>query len=545
MTSNRVPLTMCSRDGNLAWKLLAGLVVVSAVIVALLFRGGPVARKPTAGQVTQQPPARLTMYTAAGLRGPAEAIAARYEQEYGIGVDLQFGGSNTLLNQLQVNKFETADLFLAADDYYTAKAVADGLAVEVFPVARQRPVIAVRSDSALQIESIQDLLDPAIKISMTDPEQAAIGRAVKQVLESVAVDGGTLWSQLAEHVTQSGVFKPTVIDVATDVKLGAVDAGIVWDSTVAAEGFRESLRAISLPEFESADEMVSLAVLKTSLQPTAALRFARYLSAGDRGLPVFAESGLRPVEGDNWSDAPELTFYCGAVNRRAVEQVIADFQEREGVVVNTVYDGCGTLTSRMQTIAGQQTSLGFPDMYMACDRYYLDNVRDWFQEDVDVSEMEMVLVVPKGSDKVRTLADLTKPGIRVAIGQPDQCTIGALTRRLLQQADLYDALMSKQTESGEVVVEKPSSALIVPDVITGHVDAGVAYLTDVMAVRDQVDLIPIDSPQNVAIQPFSIARTSGQKQLARRFFAHLARSRETFEALGFHFRLVSSAAKAP
>jgi molybdate transport system substrate-binding protein len=237
-----------------------------------------------------------------------------------------------------------------------------------------------------------------------------------------------------------------------------------------------------------------------------------------------------------------LTFFCGAVNRRAVEQIIDDFQKREGVVIHTVYDGCGTLTGRMQTIEGQQTTLGFPDIYMACDRYYLDNVQSWFQEDVDVSDMEIVLAVPKGSQTVQTLADLAKPGVRVAMGQPDQCTIGALTRRLLQSQNLYDAVMSKQSQSGEVVVEKPSSALIVPDVLTGHVDVGVAYLTDVMAAGDQVEIIHVDAPQNVAIQPFSIAKSSGRKQLARRFFAHLSRSKETFEKLGFHFRLADGAA---
>ena len=195
----------------------------------------------------------------------------------------------------------------------------------------------------------------------------------------------------------------------------------------------------------------------------------------------------------------------------------------------------------MQTIDGQQTNLGFPDIYLACDRYYLDNVQSWFQEDVDVSDVEIVLAVPKGSQTVQTLADLAKPGVRIAMGQPEQCTIGALTRRLLQSQNLYDSVMSKQSQAGEVVVEKPSSALIVPDVLTGHVDVGVAYLTDVLAAGDQVDIIHVDVPQNVAIQPFSIAKSSGRKQLARRFFAHLARSKEVFEKLGFHFRLAENA----
>jgi molybdenum ABC transporter molybdate-binding protein len=522
--------------GNLVWPLLIGLLVVGGIIVLLLLRGSPVER------TTQSQP--LMMYAAAGLRGPAEQIAAQYKQAYGVEVSLQFGGSNSLLNQLQVNKFDTADLFLAADDFYTEKAVELGLAAEVLPIATQRPVIAVRKDAALEIDSLDDLLADSVRVSMADPEQAAIGKAVKSALEGTAADGASPWSQLAAHVTAKGVYKPTVNDVATDVVLGAVDAGIMWDATVAGPEYRDKLRAIHIPEFDAQEEMVSLAVLQSSPQPTAALKFARFLAASDRGLPVFADAGLQAIEGDAWAETPELTFFCGAVNRRAVERVVDEFQKREGVVINTVYDGCGTLTGRMQTIDGQQTALGFPDIYMACDRYYLDNVKDWFQEDYDVSDMEIVLAVPHGSTTVSSLSDLTKPGVRVAIGQPDQCTLGALTRRLLQQQGLYDALVEKQSQAAEVVVEKPSSALIVPDVVTGHVDVGVAYLTDVLAEQDRVDVIHIDAPQNVAIQPFSIARSSGRKHLARRFFVHLSRSREAFEALGFHFRLANDSASS-
>jgi len=527
-----------SQRGNLAWQLLIGLLLISAVIVALLLWGSPVQKE----QQAQRP--RLLMYAAAGLRQPAEKIATQYEEEYGIAVELQFGGSNTLLNQLQVNKFDTSDLLLVADDFYTDKAFSLGLAAEVLPIATQRPVIAVRKDSALKIEAIDDLLEASVRVSMPDPDQAACGKAVKEALDGIAIANETLWSKFSAHVTANGVFKPTVNDVATDVALGAVDAGIVWDSTIAMSANRDQLKAIPLDVFNSKSETVSLAILTSSTQPTSALRFGRYLAASDRGLRVFEESGMRALEGDAWHETPELTFFCGAVNRRAAEQVVDEFQQREGVVVNTVYDGCGTLTSRMKTIDRQQTGLGFPDIYLACDRYYFDNVQEWFQEDVDVSDMEIVLTVPKGSEKVRSLADLTKPGVRVAIGRPDQCALGALTRQLLQQAELYESLMSKQSQSAELVVEKPSSALIVPDVVTGHVDVGVAYLTDVLAGGDQVEVIHIDTPHNVAIQPFSIARTSGQKQLARRFFTHLAKSREAFESLGFHFRIAPGSSPA-
>ncbi len=284
------------RRANLALRMLLGLLLVSAIVIALLLLGSPVRQK------REDQRQRLFMHTAAGLRGPVEKIAAQYEQEYGIAVDLQFGGSNTLLNQLQINKFDTADLLLAADDFYTTQAVSLGLAAEVLPIATQRPVIAVRNDSTLTIATLDDLLNDSVRVSIPDPDQTACGKAVKEALEAITIDGTTLWSKLRDHVTAHGVFKPTVNDVATDVTLGAVDAGIVWDSTVAILGNRDELKPIIIPAFDTKLETVSLAILKSSKQPTEALRFGRYLAAKDRGLLVFEEFGMQAVEGESWTE---------------------------------------------------------------------------------------------------------------------------------------------------------------------------------------------------------------------------------------------------
>jgi molybdate transport system substrate-binding protein len=483
---------------------------------------------------------RLVVHCAAGLRVPVEEIAAAYEAQYEVTIELQYAGSNTLLNQLQVNKFAEGDLYLAADDFYTDKAVAEGLAAETIPIAHQRPVVAIRKDSDKSIQTLADLLQPGVAVAVGNPDQAAIGKTVRKQLEKIAVDGTNRWAQLEERVTADGVFKPTVNEIANDVKLGAVDAAIVWDSTVAMPKYKEELIAVPLPELEVDPNLVSIAVLHSAADPTAALKFARFLTARDQGLKTFRKYGTRPVEGDVWSERPEVSFFCGAVNRRAVEQIIEDFQTREGVTISTEYNGCGILTTQMKAIDNQSTQLGFPDVYMACDRYYLENVKDWFQDDVDVSDVELVLAVPKGSTAVTALRDLVKPGIRVAIGQPDQCTIGALTRRMLQNEGIHKELMVKQKTDGEVVVEKMSSALLVPDVIAGHVDAALVYITDVLPNAADVDIVRIKASENIAVQPFSIARTSDHKYLARRLFRKVAASSAAFESAGFHFRLGSS-----
>jgi molybdate transport system substrate-binding protein len=521
-----------SRRGrvNTLWTFVLG-GSLAVIVLALLLRWG--------GPTPEGVGNRLKIYCAAGLRFPLEAVAKRYQEEYGITIDAQYGGSNTLLNQLEIDKFSDVDLYLAADDFYTDAATEKGLAAEVLPVAYQRPVIVVQRGNPKQITKFDDLLSDQVVLALPDPEHAAAGRVARGRLAAVLVGDTNRWAQLERHVVEGerGVFKPTINDVAADVKLGSVDAGIVWDSTVAMPSFRDELEAVLLPELAGPPNLVSVCVLNSSRRPTAALKFARYLSARDRGLPSFEEFGFSPVEGDVWAERPEITFFCGAVSRRAVEPIIAEFEKREDCVVNTIYDGCGILTGRMQTIEGQSQAQGFPDVYMACDLYYLENVKQWFQEAANVSDTEIVIAVPKGSTTVTSLSDLVKPGIRVAVGEPDQCTIGALTRRLLAKEGLYDALKEKQLREGEVVVEKSSSALLVPDVVTGHVDAAVAYITDCAANRDDVDVVRIDSTLNLAIQPLSIARTSGHKYLIRRLFRRIAESPEAFEDAGFHFRL--------
>ena len=514
---------------NSLWALLLGAVSLICLMIFLMRLG---TRSHNEDRST------LIIYAAAGMRVPVEEIAQQYETEYGVTLEVQYNGSNTLLNQLQTDKFNKADIYLAADDFYTNKAIELGLAMDTIPIAHQRPVIAVRKDSEGKIASLDDLLREGIRVAVANPDQAAVGKATRRQLSTIQVGETNRWDQLEKHVTESGVFKPTVNDIATDVKIGTVDAAILWNSTVAMPKYSEDLVGISVPEFDGDADLISVAVLHSSSDLPAAYRFARYVSARNKGLAVFTKYGTQSVDGDLWTEKPQVNFFCGAVNRRTTEQIIENFQLDEGVTVNTIYDGCGILTSRMKGIEGQQQSLGFPDVYMACDLYYLENVKTWFQEAANVSDVELVIAVPKDSTKVRSLADLNKPDVRVAVGEPSQCTIGALTRRLLQKEGLYEQFVKKQRNGAEVmVVEKSSSAHLIPDVLTGHVDAAVVYVTDVLPNRDSVDIIHIDSPLNIAIQPFSIAKTSEHKYLLRRLFNRIANSPEAFESVGFHFRL--------
>lgn len=496
------------------------LLVLVAVVIALLVFGLVWLRKGGPGSAgAGNSSGKVLLYCAAGLKQPVQELADEFEKRYGVTVEIQYGGSGTLLANLQVAR--TGDLYIAGDSSYTAIAREKGAVEEILPLAHMRPVIGVARGNPKGIRGVSDLLSPDLRVALASPDAASIGKQTRILVEKTGD-----WEALEKRVRENGVFHPTVNEVANAIKLGSVDAGILWDAT--ANQYPE-IEAIHVPDFDAAAKQVEAGVLAWTKQPATALRLARFLNSRESN-PVFRKFGFEPVEGDIWEWAPEITFYCGSVNRRAVEDIIKAFENREGVTVNTVYNGCGILTAQMRTI-NQGSGAGFPDVYMACDRYYLETVKNWFQEDADISDARIVIAAPKGNPKnLQSLKDLTAPGIRVAVGQPEQCTIGALTRIMLEKEGLYDPVMAN------VVTQAASSAQLVPAVLTKSVDAAIAYNTDTRAEADQIESIAIDSPNALAIQPFSIAKSSEHKYLGRRLFDRVRVARGAFEEAGFHFR---------
>ncbi len=495
---------------------LTTLTVLSVVVLGGLFSLLYLVTHRTAGVDD------VSIYCAAGMRFPMRRIVEDYEKEYGVQVSVQYGGSQTLLSALEISK--TGDLFLAADASFVDLAKQKGLAAERLPLATMCPVVIVAADSDLEIDSIDDLVNQKLRMACGNPDGAAIGETTKKLLE----ESGH-WEAFEKLITSTGVFKPTVNDVALDVKLGSVDAGIVWDAVAAQY---PELKAIHVAELDEGQAQVEICVLNSTKHPAAALHFARYVAAQDRGLATFTQEHFNVAEGDRWQDVPELVFFAGSVNRRALEPILKRFEQREGVRITTVYNGCGILTGQMRVMEKKQDET-FPDTYMACDVYYLETVKELFQEAVNVSDTDIVIAVAKGNPKeIDSLQDLLEPGVRVVIGQPEQCTIGVLTRRLLEQEGIYEQLVANN-----VVAQKETSAALVPSVTTKSADATLAYRTDTLAESDKVDVIVLDSELSKAIQPFSIAKTSKQKQLSRRLFQAIAQSRTAFEDVGFHWRL--------
>ena len=489
---------------------VGSLVVLAFLIYALVAfkpQFGPAGTQPITGKKTQP----LVIYCAASNKSVIEAIRADYEREFQVPLEIQYGPSQTLLASLAVTK--TGDLYLPADDSYLKAARERDLIDDEYPLAQMQAVVAVAKGNPQQIKSWQTLLKPEIRIAQANPEAAAIGKMVKASLSE-----RDLWDALHEGTT---VYKTTVNDVANDVKTGSVDAGIVFDAVLHDY---DSLEAVSIPELEPVQAKVAIGVLQNSTQQRQARHFARYAAASDKGLKHYSNHGFQPVAGEPWTEVPELILYSGSMLRPAIEKTITEFEEREGVRVTRVYNGCGILVAQMK--AGQ-----VPDAYFACDVEFMNQVKDIFPVHETISQNELVILVKKGNPAgVRNLKDLAKEGLRVGIGHEKQCAMGWLTQRTFNEGGVQEAVMKN------VVVQTPTGDMLVNQMRSGSLDAAVVYLSNAAGSAHELDAIRIQGLQcSVAKQPFGISKKTPHVQLAQRLLAAIRAksSQSRFELEGF------------
>ena len=129
----------------------------------------------------------------------------------------------------------------------------------------------------------------------------------------------------------------------------------------------------------------------------------------------------------------------------------------------------------------------------------------------------LVLAVPSASKKVRSLGDLARPGVTLAVGAPS-VPIGAYTRTVISK---LGAARSRAILAN-VRSEEPGVDGIVGKLTQGAVDAGFLYITDVQAAHGALRAIGLPA----AVQPqvayaAAVVRGAKHASAARRFIAGL------------------------
>jgi molybdate transport system substrate-binding protein len=164
---------------------------------------------------------QLVVAAAADLSTALKEIGDDYEKKSGTKIQLSFGASGALTQQIQNGA--PFDIFFSADMDYPRQLIASGDAVgsTLYQYAVGKLVLWVPADSPLDVEhkGINVLLDPSVKkIAIANPQHAPYGRAAAAALKHYE-----LYDQLSSRL----VLGENIAQAAQFAESGNAQAGFV------------------------------------------------------------------------------------------------------------------------------------------------------------------------------------------------------------------------------------------------------------------------------------------------------------------------------
>jgi len=128
--------------------------------------------------------------------------------------------------------------------------------------------------------------------------------------------------------------------------------------------------------------------------------------------------------------AEPLLAYVGAASKPPTEEVAKLYEEKTGTKVDLIFGGSGYVLSQMKL--ARQGDLYFPGSsdYMEKAKRDGDVLPD--TEKVIVYLVSAINVQKGNPHQIRTLKDLTRPGLKVAIANPEGVCVGAYAVEILE-----------------------------------------------------------------------------------------------------------------
>ena len=320
------------------------------------------------------------------------------------------------------------------------------------------------------------------------------------------------------------------VSISATTEISQADLIIDFEPAVSALKQEAKVKEVIPVAKTDQSQTIQVAVTSECKQPIEALKFARFMAAPETGSTVTKATRLIHLAGDTWEEKPELILYSGGVNRPAVEELLKEFADREGVELTTVFNGCGILCAAMQTMTDSE-SPRFPDAYFACDLCFVPPVAEHFSEVVLLTETDIGIAIPKGNPhQIKTLVDLAKPGLKIGLCNQKQSTLGYMTDGILKSSGLATSIRKN------MAVEVPTADFLITQLRSGALDAAIVYRVNAELQKQDVEFIKINHEGARAVQPFSVRGDSKKSQLAKRLQDHFLANPHAFEETGFTWR---------
>jgi molybdate transport system substrate-binding protein len=199
------------------------------------------------------------------------------------------------------------------------------------------------------------------------------------------------------------------------------------------------------------------------------------------------------------SAAGSITVFAASSLKEAFTRIGADYEAAHPGATITFSFGASS------TLATQITQQAPADVFASASQKTMDTVTAAGAASGDkvfaVNTME-IATPPNPTTPVASLADLAKPGVKVVVCQKD-VPCGAAAAKLFTQNNLSVTPVSEEVDVKAVLSK----------VVLGEADAGIVYVTDVLAAGTKVVGVPIAADQNVTTT-YPIAPITGSANAA-------------------------------
>jgi molybdate transport system substrate-binding protein len=152
------------------------------------------------------------------------------------------------------------------------------------------------------------------------------------------------------------------------------------------------------------------------------------------------------------------------------------------------------------------------------------------QKPIQFATNTLVLVVPKSNPaQIHTVEDLTKPGVKIVIGDPS-VPVGSYTRTVLSNLGISAGALKN------VVSQETDVRSVLGKVALGEADAGFVYITDARTVKGKVKVIALrESAQPHVVYEVAVVKSSAHLQAAYRYVTRLIRPAAQIQLERFGF----------
>jgi molybdate transport system substrate-binding protein len=224
--------------------------------------------------------------------------------------------------------------------------------------------------------------------------------------------------------------------------------------------------------------------------------------------------------------AEDLHLFAGAGLRQPVDRLIDIFQKETGYKVFVDYAGSGHLLARI-------IASGQGDLFMPQSLYYIQALE---KEDMVDSYRRIVSHIPVigvNRDKTQLISsfeDLSRPGVRLALGDPEAMAFGHIAMEILEKSKMKEKIMKN------VVVQGATVKQLALYVAQGDADASIIGRADAMQYKDEIKIVSIPEEYFKAeIVPIALLRNAAARPEAIRFrdFMSSEKAREVFLQFGF------------